>query len=166
MFELKQKKGQALLEFALVFPIFMILVFGIMDTGWVLFKYLEFDYGYRNASWVMSISYSSDSPMTITGSTANNAIKSAVVSILPTIDKNNLSTSSSQIYCWTEKKTYYTPKIGGGKDTHIRSWRYARITSSLSYKVNLLTPVGQIFYGPDITITKSINKKRLLNTTE
>jgi len=163
---LRREKGQALVEFALVLPIFVTLIFMIIDVGWTLSKYLEFDYAYRNASWAMSINYDSDYPMTITGTSANNAIKSAIQDASPNFELSKLSVMNSKIDCWTEKENYYTPKSGGKTEQHTRRWRYAKITSSLAYKINPLTPVGQIFFGSTITVTKNLDKDRLICTRE
>ncbi len=45
----KKTRGQALVEFALVFPIIMLVIFGIIDFGWMIFNYAQLYNGMREA---------------------------------------------------------------------------------------------------------------------
>ncbi len=40
-----------MVEFALVFPVFLLIVFFIIDCGWIIYQKASFDYGYTHASW-------------------------------------------------------------------------------------------------------------------
>lgn len=163
---LKNKNGQALVEFALVLPLFLMLTFAVIDLGWMMNKYLTFDYAYRNASWTMSISYDSDYSQTISGESAKKAIKEAMKKTSSLVDEEDLSVSDAKLKCWTEKKDYYTPKSGGGTDQNTKKWRYAQITASLVYTVEPLTPVGKVIFGEQLTFTKNLEKNRLIMTKE
>jgi Flp pilus assembly protein TadG len=51
-----QRRGQALVEFALVFPIFAIMLFGIVDLGRYVFTANSLDNGAREAARSASVS--------------------------------------------------------------------------------------------------------------
>jgi Flp pilus assembly protein TadG len=158
----RNETGQTLVEFALVVPIFLALVFFIIDLGWITTNYLTFDYSYRIAATQMSITQSES------GTQANNHIKTETVALspLPKFTNANLSVSGSIITVTTEPVDYHTPNTSGGTDTHTRKWTYADIYSNLAYKIKPITPIGSAIFGGDITFTKELNKHRLLQTTE
>jgi Flp pilus assembly protein TadG len=52
---MKSQKGQSLVEFALVFPILILLLFGIMDFGRIFHAYLTIDHAGREAARAASI---------------------------------------------------------------------------------------------------------------
>ncbi len=43
----RKKRGQSLAEFALVLPILLLIMFGIIDFGWMLFNYVALNNGLR-----------------------------------------------------------------------------------------------------------------------
>ncbi|MGJ7919801.1 TadE/TadG family type IV pilus assembly protein [Neobacillus sp. LXY-4] len=65
---MKSEKGQSLVEFALVLPLLLLLLFGIVDFGRVFHAYLTIDHAGREAARVASIG----KPDTIIKSTAVN----------------------------------------------------------------------------------------------
>jgi uncharacterized protein (UPF0333 family) len=52
---MKSQKGQSLVEFALVLPLLVVLLFGIMDFGRVFHAYLTIDHAGREAARAASI---------------------------------------------------------------------------------------------------------------
>lgn len=158
----RKETGQTLVEFALLIPIFLALVFFIIDLGWITQNYLTFDYAYRIAATQMNITESES------GNKANKHIKTETVALspLPKLTNANLSVSDSIITVTTEPIDYYTPDGSGGTDRHTRRWTYADVYSNLTYKMNPVTPIGKAIFGENITFTKELNKHRLLQTTE
>ena len=53
----KKESGQALVEFALVLPIFMLLVMGILDFGFLFYNYISMENAARNAARVACVEY-------------------------------------------------------------------------------------------------------------
>jgi len=51
----RSERGQSLVEFALVFPVFALLVFGILDGGRAIVTYNEVAQGTRNVARVASV---------------------------------------------------------------------------------------------------------------
>ncbi|MBS4213279.1 MULTISPECIES: TadE/TadG family type IV pilus assembly protein [Neobacillus] len=52
---MKSEKGQSLVEFALVLPVLLLLLFGIVDFGRILHAYLTIDHAGREAARAASI---------------------------------------------------------------------------------------------------------------
>jgi Flp pilus assembly protein TadG len=46
----QKKRGQGLLEFALITPVMLLLFFGIVDFGWIIFNYSQLYNGLREAT--------------------------------------------------------------------------------------------------------------------
>ena len=47
----RRTSGQALVEFALVFPLFIAILFAIIDFGWMAYQKAAFDYSRIHTSW-------------------------------------------------------------------------------------------------------------------
>ncbi len=50
-------EGAALVEFAIIVPIFFLLVFGIIEFGWAFFQQLDVRHGAREASRLVAVNY-------------------------------------------------------------------------------------------------------------
>ena len=53
----KRESGQAIVEFALVLPMFLLLVMGILDFGWLFYNYIAFENSARNAARIACVEY-------------------------------------------------------------------------------------------------------------
>jgi len=51
--------GVALVEFAIVAPIFFLLVFGIMEFGWAFYQHLDVRHGAREGARLAAVNYKS-----------------------------------------------------------------------------------------------------------
>lgn len=47
----RREKGQAMVEYAVVLPIFLLVVMFLIEVGWVSYQKVIFDYTCRNAAW-------------------------------------------------------------------------------------------------------------------
>ncbi len=54
---IKQEDGQDLIEFALVLPLFLLLVCGIIDFGWLFYNYISVENAARNAARIACVEY-------------------------------------------------------------------------------------------------------------
>ena len=57
---MKSEKGQSLVEFALVLPLLILLLFGIIDFGRIFNAYLTIDHAGRDAARTASIGKNDD----------------------------------------------------------------------------------------------------------
>ena len=51
--KVKSENGQSMVEFAVIIPIFMLLVCAVIDYGWIGFQYIAFDYSARSTTWTV-----------------------------------------------------------------------------------------------------------------
>lgn len=47
----KNEKGQAMVEYAIVLPIFLLVMMFLMEIGWITYQKVIFDYTCRNTAW-------------------------------------------------------------------------------------------------------------------
>jgi Flp pilus assembly protein TadG len=52
-----KENGQAVVEFALVLPLFLLLIFAIIEFGWVFYNYISVENAARNAARIACVEY-------------------------------------------------------------------------------------------------------------
>lgn len=168
MFEKRRESGQALVEYALVLPLFVMLLCAIIDCGWIGYQYISFDYSYRQASWELKVDDTAEKgkSLTLTGSDAEKPIVDNMASTALGINRKELSVTNPEIYLWSEIKTEKNPGVSKGEyEISSMYWRYMRIKAKLYYQVHPLTPVGKTLFGGTLTYSKVLEKERLLSLT-
>ena len=83
MFKLKDEKGQALVEFAIILPVLLLILLGIIEFGLMLNSYLTIQNASREGA-----------RLGIVGGTTDE-IKSNVVSVSPNLNADDLSVTVS-----------------------------------------------------------------------
>ena len=164
MIKKRKESGQALVEYALVLPIFIAVLCVIIDCAWIGYQYIAFDYSYREASWELSVTDGDISqPYKLSGAQATQPIMSNMASTALGINKANLSIGNdATISLWSVTKTdQYPGSRTGSYETQKNYWRYMQIQAKLTYKVHPLTPVGKTLFGKTLTYTKALDKTRL-----
>lgn len=159
--------GQAIMEFALVIPIFVLLVMFILDCAWVGFQRISFDYACREASWgsgLSSYACSSDGIYTDYGPQVDKSISDRVLEQAPQLNKKNLKVEDAQCYYWTRRVTVNTPDAYGRTLQDFENQRYVQISGLVSYKIKMLTPIGGGIFGNNIEMVKQIYKTRLIRS--
>ena len=161
--KIKNEKGQTLVEFAIVLPIFIFLLFFIIDVAWVTFQTISFDYGYRQASWEISV----DDPdlsrtKTYSGSYVNNLLKTNILTNANDMISNNLFIYDGSIFLWSDIVTEKYPGYTYGDYEYYEHYmRYMRIRAYLWYRIEPLTPIGKLFFGNNFYQFKNLDKERL-----
>jgi len=56
-FRLRNQEGASLIEFALIMPLLVLLILGIVDAGWAFFQNLEVRHGAREAARLAAVDY-------------------------------------------------------------------------------------------------------------
>ena len=81
-------RAQSLVEFALVLPLFLLLMLGLIDFGRLLFSYISLANGAREMARVVAISSSTDAQavdafnnLTIVGGSMDNTTDSVVIQV-------------------------------------------------------------------------------------
>jgi len=62
----KRESGQAMLEFALVLPLFLLLIMGIIDFGFLFYNYIGMENAARNAARIACVEYDDCCTMEVT----------------------------------------------------------------------------------------------------
>ena len=92
-----------MIEFALVLPIFLLLVMGILDFGFLFYNYTSLENSARNAARIACVSYM-DVPAEFYAPTdTETGRKPSVILTLPTTDAT-VETNYPSTYSKTEKK--------------------------------------------------------------
>lgn len=110
---MRSEKGQAAVEFALVLPILLMLIFGIIDFGRVLYTKSALTSLSQEAARHASIYYGSENDATLKNYVTNNAgtlDSSAITGNVITFDPSRNSGSDVEIIL-TYKMYYITPLV-------------------------------------------------------
>lgn len=161
------EKGQEMVEFALVLPIFLLVCFGIIDFSWIMNQYISFNQAARSAEWNVKIedtkgSDSADS-LSVANDVAEPIINKEMADDSPTLQTSDLTVSNSSISISSQKQYYCNPDDNGSVNNFTRNYRMIRVQADLSYKVPLLTPVAKMLFQQGITLSKHIDKERILS---
>lgn len=133
----RRGRGQGLVEFALVFPIFIVLVFALFDIGRAVFAYNEVTNAAREGARLAMVNQNKPSiQQRIQGQSSGTAVASCVYfiesdSVFPTCNKSTITPSAQ---CTA------VPKVGC--IAHVEVWTQYRA----------ITPLIGNFIGP-VTLT-------------
>ncbi|MBI0577633.1 pilus assembly protein [Neobacillus cucumis] len=107
---MKSEKGQSLVEFALIIPMLMLLLFGIIDFARIFHVYLTMDHAGREAARAASIG-KDDSTIKSTAvfDASNIGLTTDKITITPTGTRSSGSNVNITI---TYPITFLTPLIG------------------------------------------------------
>lgn len=156
----KSEKGQGMVEFALVFPMFIFICLFIIEVGWIAYNYISFDYTYRVASWELRPRYNNEEkyPRDLFGYEVENLIYDK-------LKENGLSTSGIKI---TGASISFSTKdedvVTINNYTDRSRKYYMEIKGNMTKEVPLITPVGKMFMGSNFPLTKKLDKLRLLES--
>lgn len=108
---LKNKKGQALIEFAIILPIIILILMGIMEFGVMLNSYLKIENASREAARAGIVGAS------------DVEIEALVTQVSPSLDSNNLQVTISPAEAY---------RVSGGTLTVTVTYNYPMITPIIS----------------------------------
>ncbi len=173
-FALKQDKGQAMVEFALVFPIFLIIILFIIEAGWMTYQQTVFDQSYQYSSWTIQASDLGDSdPLESCPSTAvysGNAVADPLAERMKEASfwgfiPANLTVSDAQAVLENKEETFSVPGRTPADTVMATSLtRYMDLEATLSYDIYPLTYVGRQVFGARVTKEKELSCSRVVTT--
>lgn len=155
----KNERGQGMVEFSLVFPMFIFICLFIIEVGWIAYNYISFDYNYRVASWEIRVPYNNDG--THNFPLYNDEVKKHVFYELK---KNNVATDDLDI---EDASIVFTrkDKIVKRPEKNDRESRYyMKIQGKMIKNVTMITPVGKLFVGDSFKMSKKLDKLRLMES--
>lgn len=154
---LKKEGGQALVEFALVLPLFMLILMGIIDFGWFFYNYIGVENSARNAARIACVEYQN-----------TNAIYAAdgVTPAEPDVNPETTTYYFSAYDVYKNKNSYKQAKTDSeGNDyilnqtTDIMDAAQAGVPSSLTLKYVKLTYSYDVDSATNESIRWSINNR-------
>lgn len=149
------ESGQSLVEFALVLPMFLAIIFGIIDAGWMGYQAAVFNYSYANASWELASSsivdydYRAVDRGTVSHSVAAAAIKdSLAASALPGYDSDEVSVTVQDVSLENAQTKYSIPDRKGDPGEASRVERQLNVKATVTYSTKPL--VGFSLFSTNI----------------
>lgn len=175
----KRKKnwetGQALVEWALVFPVFLLLVCGIIDFSWIGYQRLLFESSIQRTAWDFTLNlqhpttgealkekdvlekikpkkYDISSPasaVTVNGKTytlGEGIRKHMLQGAAGLLKEDELTVPSAEaVFSIKELKETYSNETGKESVDFDSYQLRVDLTGDLKYRVELLTPISRIF---------------------
>lgn len=165
----RRTSGQALVEFALVFPLFIMILFAIIDFGWMAYQKAAFDYSRIHTSWdyagldvgnpsstTFDWSYEKTDPTK--SQTYTTGVQDAVkVSIekAPSIgfDKNELTVENAKVTISNVPSESTVPDRNNDPTKATKVTRQARLEATVKYNVK---PIIGLLIKP-VEVTEKID---------
>lgn len=168
---LKREQGQALVEFALVFPVFLVIVLFIVDACWVGAQRTAFEHGFIYSSWTITpeeIGYNSNSATTTINSNVDRALlQNIAASNLWGLRTENVRVSNARASFYNSEETFNIP---AGALSDYDSLEGKSVTLHMDLKANIeysifpLTFVGKWFFGDPVVLEKQYETNKVLNS--
>ena len=166
----RRTSGQALVEFVLVFPLFITILFAIIDFGWMAYQKAAFDYSRIHTSWdyagldvnnpssTIYWSYKETDPtktksMTYTGGVPE-AVKTSIEKA-PSIgfDTSELTVTNAKVTISNVPSESTVPDRKGDATKATRVTRQARLEATVKYNVK---PIIGLLIQP-VEVTENID---------
>lgn len=124
----RDQRGAAAVEFALVFPLLLLIVFGILDFGWMLMKANLVNNAARDAVRIASL----DGTYSDIDAALNQGLSNAGID-LGDVTKQISCTNAGGASCTGTSSSYAANATSG-----------STVTVTISYTHDWLTPVGSL----------------------
>ena len=167
----RRTSGQALVEFALVFPLFIMILFAIIDFGWMAYQKAAFDYSRIHTSWdyagldvgnpsstTFGWSYEKTGPTesskTYDDARAQNAVKASIKKA-PSIgfDASELTVTNAKVTISNVPSESTVPDRKGDATKATKVTRQARLEATVRYNVK---PIIGLLIKP-VEVTEKID---------
>ena len=167
----RRTSGQALVEFALVFPLFIMILFAIIDFGWMAYQKAAFDYSRIHTSWdyagldvgnpsstIFEWSYEKTDPtessMTYDDARVQDAVKASIKKA-PSIgfDANELTVTNAKVTIPNVPSESTVPDRNLDATKATKVTRQARLEATVRYNVK---PIIGLLIKP-VEVTEKID---------
>ena len=128
----QREDGQAMVEFALILPIFLLILCGIIDFGWLFYNQLTLNNACREGARYAVVN------------TADNADTQAIINHIENVSSNVFANDGVEITV-----TYSAPSNPTSGD----------VTVNMSADISFFTPVLSTVMGKEKTITSTVVMK-------
>ena len=151
----RRTSGQALVEFVLVFPLFITILFAIIDFGWMAYQKAAFDYSRIHTSWdYAGLDVGNPSSKTYDSASVQLAVKSSIEKA-PSIgfDTNELTVTNATVTISNVPSESTVPDRKGDATKATRVTRQARLEATVKYNVK---PIIGLLIQP-VEVTENID---------
>ena len=166
----RRTSGQALVEFALVFPLFIAILFAIIDFGWMAYQKAAFDYSRIHTSWdyagldvnnpsstiINNWKYTGNltTTMTYDSDKVRKAVRDSIAKA-PSIgfDADELNVTSASVTMSNIPTESTVPDREGNATKATKIARQATLKATVTYKIK---PIIGLLIQP-VDVTEDIN---------
>jgi hypothetical protein len=165
--------GQSIVEFGLILPLFLLILFFIVDFGWLAYQNASFEYGYMQASWTVSADDLGDmdelenvpSEKIYSGALVADTIRSDLNNSSIGISSDNLEVIDAKAVLYNEEEYFNVAgRVPGEKIKAVSRTRYMKLSAVLRYHAQPITYVGKIFFGDRVSFEKDLSRIRVVRT--
>ena len=168
------ESGQALVEFALTLPLFLAMVFFVIDFGWISYQEFAFEQGYMSAGWRITAGSVGDvfpadenpSPATFSGAAVADPLKVYIVNSAWGLIGSNLTVTNAQADFSNTTEHFTVPGRTGIPVQASSYTRSMRTVATIQYTINPLTFMGQLIFGSSVLIEKDFECDRIVATAQ
>lgn len=170
----KFESGQAMVEFAIILPILLLIIFFIIDFCWVGYQKATFEQGVIHAGWNITADSLGDtdpledvpSKQTYSGSTvADPLLQGIQESSLWGLYTRRISVTGATATLYNVETNFNVPgRKPGDSVAAISRTRYMDLDADLSYEIYPLTFIGQMVFGRSIQVEKHLDCTRVIAT--
>ena len=147
----RRTSGQALVEFALVFPLFIAILFAIIDFGWMAYQKAAFDYSRIHTSWdYAGLDVGNPSSKTYDSARVQEAVKDSIKKA-PSIgfDTDELKVDSASVTISNVPSESTVPDRKGDATKATKVTRQARLEATVKYNVKPI--IGLLIQPVEVT---------------
>lgn len=151
----RRTSGQALVEFALVFPLFIMILFAIIDFGWMAYQKAAFDYSRIHTSWdYAGLDVGNPSSKTYDSASVQAAVKSSIEKA-PSIgfDASELTVTNAKVTISNVPSESTVPDRNLDATKATKVTRQARLEATVRYNVK---PIIGLLIKP-VEVTEKID---------
>lgn len=184
----RKESGQAMVEFALVFPVFLLLLCGIIDFGWLGYQQLLFESAYHVTAWNFPLklldgsgnelksediiegavpsTYNHSSPeqvvvLGVSSYALGDGIKEHMLACAPDLlNRSELEVKNAKA-TFSSAPVLETYPIEGSENANFET-RHVKVllNADINYAVKLLTPLGETLFGGEKILHKKLVRER------
>ena len=151
----RRTSGQALVEFALVFPLFIAILFAIIDFGWMAYQKAAFDYSRIHTSWdYAGLDVGNPSSTTFDSARVQAAVKASIAKA-PSIgfDASELTVENAKVTISNVPSESTVPDRKNDPTKATKVTRQARLEATVKYNVK---PIIGLLIKP-VEVTEKID---------
>lgn len=151
----RRTSGQALVEFALVFPLFIMILFAIIDFGWMAYQKAAFDYSRIHTSWdYAGLDVGNPSSKTYDSVRVQAAVKASIAKA-PSIgfDASELTVENAKVTISNVPSESTVPDRNNDPTRATKVTRQARLEATVKYNVK---PIIGLLIKP-VEVTEKID---------